>query len=160
MLRWQAVSAQNGAHETTTPFQSACRKVLAPLWGILAGPADLIERALWIRKALGGGMRQAGVLAAAGIHALEHHVSRLKEDHERAQKLSLGLLQTWLPSNRPETIMVYVDVKDGPSAQAKLEELGVRCLHVSDTALRLVTHMQVDDVSRWLWARSNRSQKP
>jgi len=117
----------------------------APVGSLLAGPADLIERALWVRKALGGGMRQAGVLAAAGIYALNNNISRLDDDHTRAQRLATGLTKLGYPTQTPQTNMVYVDVKDGPNAQNLLEERGVRCLHVSPTALRLVTHLDVDD---------------
>ena len=117
----------------------------APVGSILAGPADLMDRALWIRKALGGGMRQAGVIAAAGLYALEHHVDRLADDHARATTLGAALSALGYPSKTPRSNMLYVTVSDGPKAQALLDIEGVRCLSVSPTELRLVTHLDVDD---------------
>ena len=106
----------------------------APVGSILAGPADLMDRALWIRKALGGGMRQAGVIAAAGLYALEHHVDRLADDHARATTLGAALSALGYPSKTPRSNMLYVTVSDGPKAQALLDGEGVRCLSVCDGA--------------------------
>jgi len=117
----------------------------APVGSLLVGTRPMMERALWIRKALGGGMRQAGVLAAAGIYALKNNINRLDHDHRRAKQLASELQGLGYPSNDPLSNMVYVDVKDGPAAQDELDTLGVRCLHVSPTTLRLVTHLDVDD---------------
>ena len=90
-------------------------------------------------------MRQAGILAAAGIHALEHHVDRLGDDHNRAQSLAEGIRAAGYTVPEPPTNMLYVDVRDGPAAQEALEAKGARCLAVSDSILRLVTHLDVDD---------------
>ncbi|MEC9391557.1 MAG: GntG family PLP-dependent aldolase [Myxococcota bacterium] len=117
----------------------------APVGSLLVGPRNLIERGRWVRKALGGGMRQSGILAAAGIHALTHNVERLADDHRRAADLARGLKALGYTVQPPQTNMVYVDVRDGPQAQASLEARGVRCLAVSATALRIVTHLDVDD---------------
>ena len=117
----------------------------APVGSVLAGPADLMDRALWVRKALGGGMRQAGVIAAAGLYALEHHVTRLADDHARASRLAEALAGLGYPTNTPLSNMLYVQVADGPAAQDLLDAKGVRCLSVSKTELRLVTHIDVDD---------------
>jgi len=117
----------------------------APVGSVLAGPADLMDRALWIRKALGGGMRQAGVIAAAGLYALEHHIDRLAEDHARATQLADSLTALGYPTKFPRSNMLYVTVSDGPKAQALLDDQSVRCLSVSPTELRLVTHLDVDD---------------
>ena len=117
----------------------------APVGSVLAGPADLIDRALWIRKALGGGMRQAGVIAAAGLYALEHHVERLSDDHARATRLGQALTELGYPTKPPRSNMLYVTVTDGSEAQSLLESKGVQCLSVSQTELRLVTHLDVDD---------------
>lgn len=117
----------------------------APVGSLLVGNKDLIHRGLWVRKALGGGMRQAGLLAAAGIYALDHNVDRLADDHGRAQTLAEGLRAAGYSAPTPLSNMLYVDVANGPEAQDKLEEHGVRCLSVSDTALRLVTHINVAD---------------
>jgi len=117
----------------------------APVGSLLIGPKALIERGRWVRKALGGGMRQAGVLAAAGIYALNHHIDRLAEDHSRAQALAEGLSSMGFGAGQPLSNMVYVDVRDGPAAQDTLDAAGLRCLAVSPTALRVVTHLDVDD---------------
>jgi threonine aldolase len=117
----------------------------APIGSLLCGPKDLIHKALWVRKALGGGMRQAGILAAAGVYALDNNVERLADDHARAAALAKGLRAAGYTAPPPPTNMLYVNVLDGPAAQDRLEQLGVRCLAVSPTALRLVTHLDVDD---------------
>ena len=90
-------------------------------------------------------MRQAGLLAAAGIHALEHHIDRLAEDHTRAIQLAEGLNALGYTAGRPQTNMIYVDVGDGPATQTALEAAGLQCLAVSPSSLRLVTHLDVDD---------------
>ncbi len=117
----------------------------APVGSLLCGPSDLIKRALWVRKALGGGMRQAGILAAAGIYALENNIDRLAEDHARAQALADGLRPSGYQIKDPPTNMLYVEVKDGPAAQAALAGRDVHCASVGPTTIRLVTHLDIDD---------------
>lgn len=117
----------------------------APVGSLLAGPADWIARARRVRKMLGGGMRQSGILAAAGIYALNHNVAGLAEDHRRARSLWWGLRDRSFRCEEPETNMVYVRVKDGASAVAALEERDVLALAVNADTLRLVTHLDVDD---------------
>jgi threonine aldolase len=117
----------------------------APIGSLLVGPQPLIHRAKWVRKALGGGMRQAGVIAAAGVYALENHVHRLKDDHARAQRLAEGLRKSGYSAPTPASNMLYVDVRDGPLAQDILDKNGIRCLAVSSSTLRLVTHLDVTD---------------
>jgi threonine aldolase len=117
----------------------------APVGSLLVGAQELIHKAKWVRKALGGGMRQAGVIAAAGIYALEHHIERLKHDHARAQRLAEGLRAAGYPAPNPASNMLYVDVRNGPVAQNLLDDNGIRCLAVSGSTLRLVTHLDVTD---------------
>jgi threonine aldolase len=116
----------------------------APAGTVLLGGADFIARARRARKLLGGGMRQAGLLAAAGLHALEHHVARLADDHALARRLADGLAGLpGLTVEPPQTNMVFVDVAAGHAA-ALAEHLarhGVRGL--GTTRLRLVTHLDV-----------------
>jgi len=135
--------------ERTEPYDTVAfclsKGLGAPVGSLLVGPKALIHRAKWVRKALGGGMRQAGVIAAAGIYALEHHVDRLKDDHARAQRLAEGLRSSGYPAPTPASNMLYVDVRNGPHAQNLLDEHGIRCLAVSDSTLRLVTHLDVTD---------------
>jgi threonine aldolase len=114
----------------------------APVGSLVVGTADAIADARVWRKRLGGGMRQVGVLAAAGLHALDHHVERLAEDHEHARLLAeaCGLDPATVGSN-----IVVVDVPDAPAVVAAAAEHGVRVSAVGPRALRLVTHL---DVSR------------
>jgi threonine aldolase len=122
----------------------------APVGSILTGPRDVIARARRIRKRWGGGMRQVGVLAAACLHALDHHVERLADDHARAARLAAGWQQ--LPGVRvstPDSNIVLVDMADAsvdPQAIADaLEAQGVRILTFGPRRLRAVTHLDVDD---------------
>ena len=118
----------------------------APVGSLLCGPADEIHRGRRFRKFLGGGMRQAGFLAAAGIYALQNHTERLAEDHARARELWSGLRDLGFTSEEPETNMVYVtDLEDAVSGAARLAEAGVRVVWVSRSSIRLVTHLDVDD---------------
>jgi threonine aldolase len=117
----------------------------APAGSLLLGQRDLIGAAHRWRKALGGGMRQAGILAAACIHALDHHVERLAQDHVNARALADGLTSLGLAVEQPETNMVYVELPadrlDG--LQAHLTAAGVRATVAP--RMRLVTHMDVSD---------------
>jgi len=118
----------------------------APVGSVLVGPREFIERARRPRKMLGGGMRQAGVLAAACLHALEHHVARLAEDHANAQRLADGLRTiAELTIDGPYTNMLFVTVPAERLAalNAHMAPRGVLLLARSPT-LRLVTHLDVD----------------
>ena len=121
----------------------------APVGSVVCGSAEFIGRARRNRKLLGGGMRQAGVLAACGLYAIEHNLPRLHEDHEQAAELARGLGRVLDDRHRvqePETniLMVHTD------SQATTEEtlttwyqLGIMALPLSDTMIRLVTHLDV-----------------
>jgi len=113
----------------------------APAGTVLLGEDSFIGEARRWRKALGGGMRQAGILAAAGLYALEHHVQRLAEDHENAQRLAAGLRAIGLAVEQPHTNMVFVDIPDNQVAalSAHLTERGVLACITPRT--RLVTHL-------------------
>lgn len=139
------VTAGRRARQYDTVSFCLSKGLGAPVGSLLCGPAPLIERALWVRKALGGAMRQAGVLAAAGIYALEHHIDRLAEDHGRAKTLAEGLRAAGYAADEPPTNMVYVEVKDGPAGQEALASRDVHCCAVGPTTIRLVTHLDVDD---------------
>ena len=143
------IASSISAAERTRSFDtvSVClsKGLGAPVGSLLVGPRQLIERGRWVRKALGGGMRQAGVLAAAGIYSLENNIERLAEDHGRAKRLAEALQIFGFEVPSPASNMLYVDVSDGPAAQARLEVEGVRCLAVSASCLRLVTHLDVTD---------------
>jgi threonine aldolase len=96
------------------------------------------------RKLQGGGMRQAGVQAAAGLYALEHHVERLAEDHANARRLAEGLQRIGLRVDPPpETNMVMFDVEDGRAFSKGLAERSLRIDPLSPGRYRAVTHLDV-----------------
>lgn len=120
----------------------------APIGSMLVGSREFIEEARVVRKRLGGGMRQVGILAAACLYALEHHVERLAEDHEHARMLAQALAElpgvTVIP---PETNIVIFELSTMTAAEftQKLSEQGVLAIAVSERKVRIVTHL---DVSR------------
>jgi len=121
----------------------------APVGSVLLGPKDFIERGKRWRKMLGGGMRQAGILAAAGLYALEHNVERLADDHENAAHLAAGLAEIdVLVVTPPQTNIFYVAMPPAACAglRATLAEKGITASIGPHT--RLVTHLDVarDDV--------------
>jgi threonine aldolase len=134
----------------------------APVGSILCGTRDYIKRALRIRKQLGGGMRQVGILAAAGIIALNTMVERLKEDHLRAKKLAEGLKKHTnliLDEGTAATNMVFLSASEQVKSSAQqisnvLEEKGVRVGIVGEGRFRLVTHYWItdDDISQTIQA--------
>jgi threonine aldolase len=120
----------------------------APAGTVLLGSRQLIARAHRYRKLLGGGMRQAGVLAAAGIVALEEMTGRLSEDHARARALAQGL--GGLPGVEidmaaVQTNMVYLRLADAAGLARELGEQGILCNALPGNAIRLVTHYEISD---------------
>jgi threonine aldolase len=117
----------------------------APVGSVLVGSHDLIHRARRVRKLLGGGMRQVGVLAAAGLHALDHHIDRLADDHALAQRLAAGLaVIPGVQVTPPHTNIVFAKV-DGGRTAALLAHLAERdVLATGLIGLRFVTHLDVD----------------
>ena len=122
----------------------------APVGSILVGDAGTIRRARRLRKRWGGGMRQVGVLTAACLHALDHHMDRLADDHRRARDLATRL--RGLPGIRvsvPETNILFVDLEhpalDLGTVNAGLEARGVLLLPYGRRRLRATTHLDVDD---------------
>ena len=115
-----------------------------PAGTVLVGRKDVIERARRIRKMLGGTMRQVGILAAAGIYALEHNVERLADDHANAERLARGLAALGLEVDPVQTNMVFAAVaKDSVAAlRQHLDANGIAAL--VSPRLRLVTHHDVD----------------
>ena len=122
----------------------------APVGSVLAGSKPFVAEARRLRKRLGGGMRQAGILAAACLHALDHHVSRLAEDHENARILARRLGEVpgvVVELDRLATNMVYAEVPvDAPPLVARLRAAGLLVNPVGPHALRLVCHLDVDRV--------------
>ncbi|MEX1131945.1 MAG: GntG family PLP-dependent aldolase [Flavobacteriales bacterium] len=124
----------------------------APVGSVLVGSRDLIHQARRVRKRLGGGMRQAGLLAAACHYALDHHVERLREDHARALRLGTALQQLpWVASIMPvETNIVIATLNNEQGAAAylvKLREKGLVAAAFGPNMVRFVLHHDVDDTS-------------
>ena len=116
----------------------------APVGSVLCGTAELVSRARRLRKMVGGGMRQAGQLAAAGLYALDHQVARLADDHANAQLLAEGLRAAGYEVEPVQTNMVYVQIGERAEAlKAFAAGQGIRLS--AAPRLRMVTHM---DVSR------------
>ena len=119
----------------------------APVGSVLVGPADLIAQARRWRKMVGGGMRQAGVLAAAGLHALDHNVARLAEDHARAEALASALRDLGAGSVEQDTNMVFFTPATGENAALgmALAKQGVVISAGGAGAIRMVLHKDVTD---------------
>ena len=123
----------------------------APVGSMIGGTRETIARARQVRKLLGGGMRQAGVIAAAGVVALEQMVDRLPEDHARARRLAEGLAELPYISIDLETVqtnIVFFDVTEphtGAQVATRLQESGVRLTAFGGPTLRFVTHYAISD---------------
>ena len=123
----------------------------APVGSVLISDAKSIKKALRIRKILGGGMRQAGYLAAAGIYALDHHVGRLEDDHRRAKELAQILVQLpWVASVEPvETNILIFSIQSYLSEKVIMDKLKEKGIHISSMGhgkLRIVTHLDYRQV--------------
>jgi len=152
-----AAATGNSAKEMAAPADSVTfclsKALCAPVGSVLCGDGAFIYRARRIRKQLGGGMRQAGVIAAAGIVALETMVDRLGEDHARARRLAEGLRSVpglTLETDPPPTNMVYLRLSaeeplDGPALVRALAKYDVLALASGPRRIRLVLHHDVDD---------------
>ena len=146
-----AVAQGIAAAEVAAPFDSvsAClsKGLGCPVGSVLAGPVDFVKEAKRWRKMLGGGMRQSGILAAAGIHALQHHVDRLADDHANARLLADGLAAIDGIEVAPvQTNMVFATVAEHKVAglAEHLQAQGILIMAPNAGALRLVTHLDLD----------------
>jgi threonine aldolase len=157
-----AIASGVPARELVRGFDSAMfclsKGLGCPVGSVLCGTREFIVAARRVRKALGGGMRQAGVLAAAGLYALDHHVNRLALDHEHARLLADGLaslpgLSVW----PPDTNIVIFEIENGPDAEALCRGLRGRGALASPAGagtaprqVRMVTHLGISraDVER------------
>jgi threonine aldolase len=117
----------------------------APVGSLLAGDEETIAEARRARKAFGGGMRQAGVIAAGSLYAFEHHTERLAEDHERAKRLADGLRDAGYSVEPPETNIVLVEVGEADRFLGALAREGVLATPMSATSVRFCTHLDVGD---------------
>jgi threonine aldolase len=120
----------------------------APVGSVLAGATDLVEELRVHRQRMGGQLRQAGVLAAAGLHALEHNVDRLVDDHRRARRLAEAVAERWPGSIDPASVrtnIVRFAHRDPAPLMAELAGAGVLTGTVGPGLMRLVTHLDVED---------------
>ncbi|HHQ4884923.1 TPA: low-specificity L-threonine aldolase [Aeromonas veronii] len=147
-----AVASETPVALIAAPFDSISiclsKGLGAPVGSLLVGSHDFIARARRLRKMLGGGMRQAGILAQAGLFALEQHVTRLADDHRRAKRLAEGLAALpgiELDLSLVQSNMVFLRLREGESAPllAFMKERGI--LFSGYGELRLVTHLQIND---------------
>jgi len=119
----------------------------APFGACLAASRELIDEAWRYKQMWGGAMRQGGVIAAAGLYALDHHVERLAEDHENARVIADGLAEipgVRIDADRVETNIVLFEVDDGAALAAALVEAGIEVSHFGQQRVRMVTHHDVD----------------
>jgi threonine aldolase len=142
------VSAASWAEGFDTAWLDLTKGLGAPVGACLAASRELIGEAWRYKQMWGGAMRQAGILAAAGLHALDHHVDRLAEDHVRARRLAEGLAElpgVGLDPATVETNIVIAAVPDPAAFCAALEADGVLAGPAGPGNVRFVTHLDVDD---------------
>jgi threonine aldolase len=145
-----AVALQQPAATIVEPFDSVMlclsKGLGAPVGAVLCGEPAFIDRARRLRKQLGGGMRQAGVLAACGLYALEHNIARLVEDHERAARLAQGIADLADLRVRQHTNMVFIEPApaDLEPLRLHLQQRGV-LIGEQKLPIRMVTHLDIGD---------------
>jgi threonine aldolase len=148
-----AVALGIPAAELAKPADSVCfcisKGLSAPVGSLLCGSAEYIERARKWRKMLGGGMRQAGIIAAAGVVALDKMIDRLAEDHENAKRLAFGLNRIPGIGITPEKFKTNIIMFQPPASMAwtefltRLNARGVKCSHGIGRNIRAVTHRHI-----------------
>jgi threonine aldolase len=139
------VPAREWCEHADTVSVCSSKGLGAPVGSLLAGDEETIGEARRARKAFGGGMRQAGVIAAGSLYAFEHHVKRLAEDHERARALADGLRDAGYSVEPPETNIVLVEVGEADRFLGALAREGVLATPMSATSVRFCTHLDVGD---------------
>lgn len=142
-------TAASMAAPVTTVMSCLSKGLCAPVGSVLAGPNDAVEQGRVERKRLGGGMRQAGVIAAAGLVALGTMVGRLAQDHARARRLAEAVAERWPEAGcdpaRVVTNLVVFSPRSPDEVAGHLASRGVLCDMVAPGVIRLVTHHDVDD---------------
>jgi threonine aldolase len=137
------------ARDVDTLMMCFSKALGAPVGSILVGPRDTIQRARRIRKRWGGSMRQVGVLAAACLYALDHHLERLAEDHTRARRLAAGLRAPGVSVLEPETNIVMIDLEhpalERDAVRQAMADRGVLLWMAGPRRLRAIPHLDVDD---------------
>lgn len=147
------VSAASYAEKFDSVWIDLSKGLAAPIGAVLCGSADFIRQARVLKQRLGGAMRQSGIIAAAGIYALDHHVNRLAEDNNNAQLLARGLATIpgiTIDPDEVETNIVYFEVhaKDKPHAfqfEKSLSSKGVKAGAYGDSLVRMVTCLNVNE---------------
>lgn len=152
------ISAARYAAAADTASLCFSKGLGAPIGSVLAGPQDAIHEARRIRKLFGGAMRQVGVLAAACIYALDHHIERLADDHRHAQMLARAFEDGrgfHIRAEDVETNIVWVGVDptihgSAEKVVARLHDQAIRCLNLGENLIRMVTHLDIGkaDVER------------
>jgi threonine aldolase len=141
------VPAAEWAGDFDTAWIDFTKGLGAPVGACLAGSPELIAEAWRYKHMFGGAMRQAGIIAAAALYALDHHVDRLAEDHENAGVLAEGLAQLPGVELDPATVdtnIVIFEVPDGSAFRAALADRGVEMSALGERRVRAVTHLDVD----------------
>jgi len=138
------VPASEWASGFDTAWVDFTKGLGAPVGAVLCASRELIDEAWRWKQMLGGAMRQAGVLAAACLYALDHHVERLADDHENARLLADGLAELGLDVTAPDTNIVIASLPDAPTLVGRLHEAGVEVTPLAPDRIRCVTHLDVD----------------
>ena len=138
------VAAERWASGFDTAWLDFTKGLGAPVGAVLAGSRELIEEAWRWKQMLGGAFRQSGIVAAACLYALDHHVERLADDHANARRLAEGLADLGLEVIFPETNIVICPVADAPGLNGRLAERGVEVSAAGPGRLRMLTHLDVD----------------
>src|SRR3954447_3137319 len=138
------VPAADWASGFDTAWVDFTKGLGAPVGAVLCGSRELMDEAWRWKQMLGGSLRQAGVLAAACIYALDHHVERLAEDHENARLLADGLAELGLDVEPVETNIVMVRIAEAPAMLDRLMDAGVQLTAPGPDRIRCATHLDVD----------------
>jgi threonine aldolase len=140
------IPADRWARQFDTATFCLSKGLGAPVGSVICGSAEVIERARLARKRLGGGMRQAGIIAAAGLYALENHRARLVVDHENARRLARGLQKLGFNVNPlPETNMVLFRPKDEPRFLRETESRKLLFISMGGGLVRAATHLDISE---------------
>ena len=144
------VTAKEICQYTDTVSFCLSKGLGAPVGSVLCGTSKFILKARKVRKMLGGGMRQAGILAAAGIYALDNNIQRLADDHNNAAKISKALAATSWAGIDPKTVESNIIIFSTPGSNAeliveKLADIDILCFSVSPDAIRMVTHLDISN---------------
>jgi threonine aldolase len=161
------VASGIAARDFAAPFDSAwiclTKGLAAPVGAVLAGSTEFINRAWRFKHQFGGAMRQAGLIAAAGVYALEHHVERLADDHANARhfaELIAEIPGVSVDLDSVQTNMIYFDTSgsglSAPQVNQRLLARGVRIGDIDDAVMRAVTHIDVDRAGVEVAARALR----